>query len=505
MSTSPDGANSAPASAEEHGLPWVVSWTVIGSLIPGLGLVAAGRRRAGAAVLSVTVAVLAALLVWLLTGDVLRRGLSFALDPQRLLLFAIAVVVTGVLWALLILLTNAQLLRQSGLGRGQKAVSWVVVAVLVVGVGVPAYLATDYSLVQRDLVKTVFDEDESSDKDAADARPDTEAVDPWAGTKRINVLLIGSDAGRNREGVRPDTLIVASIQPSTGNTVLFSLPRNLERVPFKKGTPGAAAWPDGFYCANDACLLNAVWTWALDAEGYAGSKNPGLKATEDAVTGILGLEIDTYAMLNLKGFEEFIDAVGGLTLDVHERLPIGGDSEHPWETIGYIEAGMNQKMDGWHSLWFARSRWSTSDYDRMRRQRCVIAAVTEQADPVTLASNFPAIASALKDNMSTGIPRSQLQAWVELATRVQKAKVTSLAFTDDVIASRSNPDYDLIRRQVRKAIQNSVNPPAAATATAASTPTPSATVTPEGKPKRKKDKKKDEPDPAGAQDVSQVC
>ena len=498
----PEAPEVPPTPEEGHGFSWVALWTVLGSLVPGLGLIVAGRRRLGAAVLAVVVLALAAITFWVLHGDLLRRGLSFAVDPHRLLLLAVVAITAGVLWALVILLSHDQLRRAATLGRAQKISGWVLSAALVAGAAVPVFVVTQDALAQRDLLTTVFHSAADNDVQADDAKPDTVAPDPWAGTQRINVLLIGSDAGSDRTGIRPDTLIVASIQPSTGNTVLFSLPRNLEHVPFKKGTPGAAAWPDGYYCADDSCLINAVWTWAEGGTGYAKYKNPGLQATEDAVTGVTGLEIDTYVMLNLKGFQDFIDAVGGVTLDVHERLPIGGNSEAPWETIGYIEPGLNQKMNGFHALWFARSRWSTSDYDRMRRQRCVIAAVAAQTSPVTVARHFPSIAKALKDNMSTGIPLSDLQAWVDLATRIQGATTTSLAFTDDVIASRVNPDYDLIHEQVRKAITASEKNPTTVTATASPTagPTPSATST--QKPTKGKKKKVD---PATAQDVSKVC
>ncbi len=504
-----DPAEPGESEAVRHDFSWVLLWTVLGSLIPGLGLIVAGRRRTGAAVLGVVVLAVGATVVWVLRGDILRRGLSFAVDPHRLLILAIAVIVAGVLWALLILLSHDQLRREAILGRGQKISGWVLAAVLVVGAAVPTYVVAHDSFVQRDLINTVFNNADDVDADADDAKPDAVAPDPWAGTDRINVLLIGSDAGADRTGIRPDTLIVASIQPATGNTVLFSLPRNLEHVPFKKDSIGARAWPDGYYCADNSCLMNAVWTWAESGTGYAKFRNPGLRATEDAVTGVTGLEIDTYVMLNLKGFQDFVDAIGGLTLDVHERLPIGGDSEHPWETVGWIEKGLNQKMNGFHSLWFARSRWSTSDYDRMRRQRCVIGAIAEQTSPVTVARHFPSIAKALKDNMSTGIPQSDLQAWVDLATRIQGATTTSLAFTDDVIASRVNPDYDLIHRQVQKAIDKSeqdatpVTSSPTASATSSPTPTPSATPS---KAKGKSDPKKTEDvDPATAQDVSQVC
>ncbi len=88
--------------------------------------------------------------------------------------------------------------------------------------------------------------------------------------------------------------------------MLFSLPRNLQQVPFKDGSPGQKAWPNGYYCPEAApgneCMLNAIWRWA-EGDGkqyYSKYKNPGLRATEDAITGATGLEIDTYAMLNLE-------------------------------------------------------------------------------------------------------------------------------------------------------------------------------------------------------------
>ena len=494
------------ATTYGQGFSWVVAWTILGALLPGLGLIAAGWRRLGAAVLATLTTGALLIAIWALSGNVLKRGMSFAVDPQRLLFLAIAATVIGLLWALVILLTNSQLRRWATLDGGQKVFSWVVVAALLVGVGVPTYTVGDYALVQRDLIKSVFNND--GDEDADDQKPDTAAADPWADTKRVNVLLIGSDAGSTRKGIRPDTMILASIQPSSGNTVLFSLPRNLERVPFKEGTPGAAYWPDGYWCEGHACMINAVWRWAEDTpdSGYHKFRNPGLKATEDAVTGVTGLKIDTYAMLNLKGFQDFIDAIGGVELDVKERLPIGGNSTHP-VAKDWIEVGNNQQMDGYHALWFARSRWSTTDYDRMERQRCVIAAVSGQSDPVTLAKNFPKIARALKENMQTGIKQNELQAWVDLATRVQGAKTTSLPFTDKVVADRANPDYDLIHQQVRKAITKSENQAKRAKATATPGPSANPSASPgtgtDGPKKPKKPKVTG--DPTDAQDVAAVC
>ena len=200
---------------------------------------------------------------------------------------------------------------------------------------------------------------------------------------------------------------------------------------------------------------------------------------------VLDLQIDDYLMVNLKGFITFVDAIGGLRVNVSERLPIGGSVEDPVPRYGWIEPGRNQLLDGWHALWYARSRWSTNDYDRMRRQRCVIGAVTRQADPKAVALNFDKIARAAKDNISTDISVQDLNAWVTLALRVKRAHVRSLTLTDGVINTVS-PDVPKIHRLVRRALDT------AGTAT----PRPSASARSSSKPSS---------DQGKPVDVNQVC
>jgi LCP family protein required for cell wall assembly len=474
----------------------VLVWTILGALIPGTGLIAAGWRRLGLFLLFLLALGGLALVGLVMFGNPLKQGISLALDPQKLLLLAYGVGVGALVWAGLVLLTNGQLRRYAALTSGQSAFSWLVVAALVAGIALPAYKVSSYAMITRGVLtsKSIF----RGDADNPKSGPNTKQADPWAGKPRENVLLIGSDAGSDRIGVRPDTMILASINTKTGNTVLFSLPRSLQRAPFAPGSPGARAWPNGYYCPNapvgQECLLNAIWTWASSGTGlqyYKKYKNPGLQATRDAVQGVTGLKVDTYVMLNLNGFKDFVNAIGGLTVNVKERLPIGGDVEHPVADHGYIEPG-KQKLNGFKTLWYARSRWSTNDYDRMQRQRCVIGDVVNQADPVTLAKDFPQIAKTLKRNLSTGIATSDLQAWVTLSERVQGAKVTSLPFTNQVI-NTVNPDYAQVHNLVAKAIAASGK-----VATAKPSPSPSSSA---GTPKKKKKKV----DPSKAQDVKAVC
>ncbi len=501
----PDEATGEPGRRGSHattygqGFSWVLTWTMIGAFVPGAGLLAAGWRRLGALLLFLLGLGLAGLAAAALTGDVLSRALNLALDTNKLLYITIGAAVLAVAWAAVILFTHAQLRRLASLDSGQRLFSGIVVLALLVGVAIPAYMVGRYATIQRGVVSAITTDDD----DGTTTKLNHTRADPWAGIPRYNVLLIGSDAGKGRIGTRPDTMIIASIDTKSGNTVLFSLPRNLEHAPFRPGSGGAKAYPDGFYCGEDACLLNAVWAWAEGAgrSYYSKYKNPGLRATEDALEGVTGLRIDQYASLNLRGFQEFVNAIGGVRVNVDERLPIGGNSHHMVATGGWIEPGKNQLLDGYHALWFARSRWSTDDWHRMRRQRCVIGAVVQQANPKVMVKKFPAIAAAAKNNISTGIDRQDLDDWLTLALRIKKAKVSSLPFDNKVVPNRVRPDYDRIHHLVQQAIDDSMKPDVKETA-AVPTPGSSASATPGTK---QKSKTKTTTDPEVAQSIKDVC
>jgi LCP family protein required for cell wall assembly len=467
------------ATGYGQGFSWVLLWTILGALIPGTGLIAAGRRRLGIFLLSLLGLGFVALVVMLLGGGLQDRAVGVAVNGQALLLIAIATPAIALIWGAVILLTNSTLRRYASLDSAQKLFGGVVVLALLGGIALPAYKVTDYAMITRSVVTSdsIFRGDTEN---GTNTGPNTAKADPWANKPQMNVLLIGSDAGADREGIRPDTLILASINTKTGKTVTFSLPRSLQHAAFPVGTGGHTAYPNGYYCPEtgpgNECLINAIWRWA-EGDGkqyYSKYKNPGLRATEDAVQGTTGLKVDTYVMLNLSGFKDFVDALGGVTVDVHERLPIGGNSKNPVATGGYIEVGNNQKLDGYHALWFARSRWSTDDYDRMKRQRCVIGALADQADILKAARGFPALAKALDQNLATGIDSSDLSAWVTLSQRIQKGGVKSVVFDPDVI-STVNPDIDAIHKLVATAVRSTAKVKKAVTATPGATPSVTAT------------------------------
>ena len=449
------------ASARGQGFGRFVALTML-SLVPGAGLLLAGRRRSGALLLGLTALALAGGSALLLAGDVTRRVLTLAVQPRTLVVVAVAVALVGAVWCLSILLT-AWSARPGQLSGVQRALGVALVAALCVAVAAPSSVGVRYALIQRDLVTSLFTADVPHSRPVKGAAVPVAGPDPWAAVPRVNLLLIGSDAGPDRTGVRTDSMIVASIDTKTGNTVLFGLPRNLEKVPFPVTDPLHTVWPNGFNC-GDACLLNAVWQQAAEIHPnlFPGDPNPGLTATRDAVSEVLGLKIDNYTIIDLHGFTSLVDAMGGVDVNVPRRIPIGGGHNQftnaQLPIYGYIEPG-RRHLNGYQALWFARSRQGSDDYDRMARQRCMVTSLLDQANPAQLLSRYPQLASVAKNNIQTDIRQQDLGAWVVLVERIQKGHIRSLPFTDKVI-SPANPDFAQIRTLVMRAIAPAPTPTA---------------------------------------------
>lgn len=492
----PSGASTRPAGldpAGRHangvgdGFGRLVGLTVLGAAVPGAGLVAAGRRRSGWAVIAVLVAVVVAALALVLSGRASALAVRFGTNPDVLLGVAIAVGVVAAAWCAVIVASHLALRRRRGTG-GQRAVAVLLVAALMGLVAVPAATASRYALAARSTLTTVFKDAPAGDR-AGLASPAAKGPDPWAKEPRVNVLLLGSDFDAEHTGIRPDTLIVASIDTKSGNTVLISLPRNLQKVPFPPGSEGAKEYPDG-YCGatpQTQCILNAIWgDWGeAHPEYYPDSKEPGLAATRSVVSTIIGMPIDYSVVVNIDGFQQFVDAMGGLTVDVPKDLPIGGgfilnssgQKVGTYPVDGYVYAGKNQKLDGFHALWFARSRWQSDDNERITRQRCILQDAVEQYGPAQIARAFPAVAATADKNIDTDIQTSEIPAFVTLGERIKKGNLTSLAFTKDVIDT-SDPDYAKMQGLIQQALLTSEGqaqpaPAPSPSASASATPTPS--------------------------------
>src|SRR3954463_5596778 len=272
---------------------------------------------------------------------------------------------------------------------------------------------------------------------------------------RYNVLLVGGDSGAGRWGLRTDSMTVASIDADTGKTVLIGLPRNMTDFPFAKGSVMHQAWPHGFNCGYPNCELNGVNTWVGDHQKlFKGVKNPGMDATMSAIEGITGLKINYWAFVNLAGFRGLVDAVGGVTLNVRQPIPVGGLGD---DVTGYIKPGV-RKLNGFDTLWFARSRDSSDDYSRMARQKCVMNAMLHQVSPQTVLTNFEKIAKASSDMISTDIPASEVDRFMQLAIEAKGQPVATLSLVPPLV-NTGDPDIAEIHRKVQQAIATSEKPP----------------------------------------------
>jgi LCP family protein required for cell wall assembly len=312
-------------------------------------------------------------------------------------------------------------------------------------VAAPPLVVARYAYVQRGLITSVFPDSEVS---VVNEGGKAAASDPWKGRKRLNLLLIASDAGPDRDSVRTDSLVVLSTDVHRGDTAMFSLPRNLARVPMPPG-PLEQTWPDRF-----PDLLNAVYRRVTETPHLLdGARDRGAEGLKQVVGNVLGMRIDYYVMINLQGFEDFVNALGGVTLTVPRRLPIGGltaDGRHVAPS-GYIEAG-RQHLDGFKALWYSRSRSDTSDYDRMARQRCLIGAVAKQVSPASMLTHFQKLAATAKQLVSTDLPQALLQPMVDLADKIRgRTDIRSVQFVPPLV-NTGDPDFDLIRAKVRQAL-----------------------------------------------------
>jgi LCP family protein required for cell wall assembly len=220
----------------------------------------------------------------------------------------------------------------------------------------------------------------------------------------------------------------------------------MQDFPFPEGSVMHEQYPDGYDC--DDCYLNSLSTFAADNEQlFTKYDNPGVEATIEGVEGITGLDINYYAMVNLKGFRDLVDAVGGVELNVRDRIPIGGVGA---PITGYIEPGV-KRLDGFETLWFARSRSGADDYSRMARQKCVMNAMLDQLSPQVVVTKFSRIAEASKQVVSTNLPASELDRFIALALEAKQQPLATVSFVPPLV-NTAEPDIELIQDRVQQAI-----------------------------------------------------
>ncbi|MEU6737723.1 LCP family protein [Streptosporangium sandarakinum] len=396
----------------------------------GLAHLWAGRRATGIALMGTCVTLVGGVAILLLTSR--DELLALIVQPAWLWVFGLAALLFAAA-TVTVTVRSYQLVRPETLSGPARLLSALAVGVLCALVVAPMAYAARLAYVSQHVVTSIF---------AAGGAPIP--VDPWQGRDRINILLIGGDAAANRVGVRTDSMTVASVDTHTGDTVLFGLPRNLEKVPMPPG-PARQHFPYGFggeppYTPG---LLNEVWQYAEDHPDVVpgvprGHRGPTL--LKRTVSGITGLPIHYYAMVDMFGFADIIDAMGGVRVTVRDPIVYGRQNE------GLIPAG-TRRLTGEQALWYGRARTYSDDYVRMGRQKCLMNAVAKQADPVTVLRSFEKLADATMHAVSTDIPQGLLPNLVELAEKVKQSRIRTLQFVPPLI-NTAYPDYDLIKHKI---------------------------------------------------------
>jgi polyisoprenyl-teichoic acid--peptidoglycan teichoic acid transferase len=445
-----------------------VVYTVAGTAIPGLGLIAGRRRIAGSVILGLFAAALLAIGVYAAFD---RQGLlARAVDPTTLRRAAVALAIIAIGWVAVIIASHLCLRGRPT--RGQRAAGGILVGVLSFAVAAPMAVAAHYSYVTASSVSAVF---KSENETKSATRPTLEGTqttpgmpkpqDAWAGKPRLNVLLLGGDAGPGRVGTRTDTVILASIDTKTGDTALFSLPRNAARMPFPSRSPLRKHYPYGYTNGNpnDAeYFLNAMYRnvpRSVPKDVLGPTDNLGADVLKLSVGEALGLRVDYYVLINLQGFSKMINALGGIRLNINTYIPIGGDTDRNIPPKDFLKPGPNQKLTGYKALWYARGRYGSDDFARMDRQRCVINAIIKQANPTNMLARYEDVVQAGKQLVYTDMPQEVLPLMVDLSLRVKDGNVRSIVFKSGVDGFHSgNPDFSLMRKRVKAALSETKNP-----------------------------------------------
>lgn len=271
-------------------------------------------------------------------------------------------------------------------------------------------------------------------------------VDPALLADVTNVLLLGGDAGPGRSGLRTDTMMLFSLHRPSGRAALISIPRNLERLLFPPGSVLEARYPYGF-----TDIANAVYPivsarsdlrQAYEVEGI----RPGVVAIAHGLGYSLDVTIHDYVLIDMQGFLELIDALGGVTVEVTKEIPMPGNvpgarTQYP-DTIG---PGVIE-MDGSTALGYVRSRKGDTDYQRTARQRDLLEALATQVSFQDVALSFQDVAAAIGGTLRTSLAPDGLAEMLAVIGG-QTAIVESVGLVPPLVNVR-RPDYAELARIV---------------------------------------------------------
>lgn len=252
----------------------------------------------------------------------------------------------------------------------------------------------------------------------------------WTRTRRINILLLGIDHRDDEpvDGSRSDTIMVVSIDPPSKSVVMVSLPRDLY-----VSIPG-----------NYQQRINV-------AHMVGG---PALVA--QTIQANFGIAIDNYARVDFSGFEQVVDAVGGVVIDVERPVK---DDEYPTEDYGtmrlFIPPGP-MLLDGKTALMYARSRHSESDFGRSRRQQRVLMALRERAMQMNIVTKIPTLLAIAQKAIATDLRAEEMVQLGRLGLEIERDRVKTVVVDENYATPFLGPQGENLLMPSRQAIQQAI-------------------------------------------------
>ena len=249
---------------------------------------------------------------------------------------------------------------------------------------------------------------------------------------RFDILILGIRGENDVKdgGLLTDTVMLLSIDKKTGKAALVSIPRDFYVDMTGQLSNGKAIHAKG--------KLNEVY-----ALGYG--YNEGLTFTSQMISRITGVHVDKAVLFDFQAFANIVETLGGI--DIHLSQPFSEKTQ--WGYEFYLPAG-NNHLNGEQALYFVRSRYSSSDFDRAKRQQQVIFAIKNKAATLGFLSNpikISELFSDLKGNVKTNIQLWEIKDMVALANQVQLSSLkTSVLSTDNYLnqSQGSHGEYILV-------------------------------------------------------------
>lgn len=241
---------------------------------------------------------------------------------------------------------------------------------------------------------------------------------------RTTILLMGVDARPGQTIARTDTIIVLTLNPQTGTAGMLSIPRDLKIF---------------LPVTNREWKITSVYPNG-ESLGYPGG---GAALLQETVSGLIGYPIDYYVRVNFDGFQQIIDLIGGIDIDVPRDIL---DKEYPTEDYGteelFIPKGRHH-MDGALALKYARTRHADNDYMRAGRQQQVIVAIKDKVlqdgQLESLLPRLPRLAVAMANSVQTDMPMDKAIALARAVDKVDLQNITRVVI--DQKMGTVDPEY----------------------------------------------------------------